>query len=538
MALKKAPYWQAAPFLRLLPALLVGIVAGDGITRPWLPVTGLSVTSVCLAFFQGNPALCRYHYRWLPGLPVLLLVFSLGALGSYAAQIRHRPWWLGNQLHQVVALVGTPQTIPLPGRRGFSQKFSITEALLTQNRTIAVAGSIQVSLDSNNTHLPMPGETWLLSATPVRKIITRPGEKFNYAAFAARHQLFHQGFWKEQELRKLNSPGTLSAARWLSAAQLSAISAMRKTMPETEAGLAMALLIGYRQEISKLLLQAYSDTGVMHVIAVSGMHLSLLFTVLQHLLKFPEHYRYQQWGKAMLITSIVIFFCGVAGNTPSILRAAVMFILQLLSKLIRKPVNTGQALSLTAFGLLCCEPMWLWDAGFQLSFAALTGIVIYQPLFSQLLVFRNRFLKGVWELAAVTLAAQVLTAPISIKLFHQLPVYFLAANLVAVPLSSVALLTGLLQWLLSAVNLPVHLPGFLTGWLIRIMNGSIGHLHLLPGAVITGLALSDKALYTCYLFLFFVTRWLQCRTAGWLTATLCLALIAGLAYYWQAFSHQ
>jgi competence protein ComEC len=503
--------WHRAPFLRLVLPLMGGIFCAAERNWPhqvswWCLCTGLALQFA----FASRIIRVAFGARWLSGLAINLSLLALGQLLYWHNLLPAKKNWVGHQLPTCNYLIGTPDGISYNAKGSIRCNFIIT-ACITKNGTQKKAtGKIILYAPADLPEQFMPGDLWLLPAAELQRLKSsgNPGS-FDYATYCAKQNIYHQAFYKKQQLRKIQSGKGFNLSRLLAIAQLNAIASMRATVPEKACGLAMALLIGYRYEVDKPLLQAYSNTGVVHVIAVSGMHLGLIFLLLQHGLIFPtKKFKPLKWIKGIIVLLIIWCFSGVAGAAASIIRAAWMFSTGMLSKLIRKPMDNIQSICLCAFMLLCYNPLWLWDAGFQLSFAALLSIIIYQPIITEWMQPKNPLLNGLWQLSAVTLAAQILTLPISVSLFHQAPVYFLAANLVAVPLSSVALIMALLQWLLSAAGTAITLPAQVTGHFINGMNTAILHINKIPGAVIQQIEWTTLQTTMAYGIIICLTIWL------------------------------
>src|SRR5262245_60738277 len=152
---------------------------------------------------------------------------------------------------------------------------------------------------------------------------------------------------------------------------------------EKELGLAEALLIGYKNDLDKTLVQSYSNTGVVHVIAISGLHLGLIYWLLSWLCKPLQRGRNFKWLRLILILTGLWLFGLLAGAQPSVIRSAVMFTCIALGQSLTRKSSTYNTLALSAFILLCINPYWLWDVGFQLLYAAVLSIVIFmQPIYN------------------------------------------------------------------------------------------------------------------------------------------------------------
>jgi competence protein ComEC len=274
-----------------------------------------------------------------------------------------------------------------------------------------------------------------------------------------------------------------------------------------ESGLAEALLIGYKDDLDKTLVRSYSNTGVVHIIAISGLHVGLIYALLLLLTK-PLRGAKARWLRFGLIVAALWGFGVLAGAQPSVMRSVVMFTVLAAGVVLQRNTNIYNNLAFSALLLLCYNPFWLWDVGFQLSYTAVLSIVIFfKPLYN-LFYFQNKILNALWKLIAVTLAAQVLTTPISLYYFHQFPLLFLFTNLVAVPLSSLILIGELFICISSFVTPIAHVLGSMTTFFIRLMNESIERLETLPFSVWQGISISALQALLLILFITGISIWL------------------------------
>lgn len=493
-------------------------------------MAGFLVSLAITASFALKIWPVRHATRWIVGIAINGVFVFTGILLYWQEQATNQADWMGHHLNTTKYLLVTPEKIGTTAKKSSRYVFRVLACIKEDGTQKKVTGSFIGYLPKENAGSFLPGDILVFTAENLQSIQStgNPGS-FDFARYSARQNIRHQAFYKSGQFRKIAGPSGFNLARVLAYGQLSAMQSMRTTVPQNSAGLAMALLIGYRNEVDKSLLQAYANTGVVHVIAVSGMHLGLIFLLLQRVLFFPEkRYKIFRWIKALVVLLIIWLFSGIAGAAASIIRAAFMFSVAMLAKLIRKPMDNIQSICLGAFALLCYNPLWIWDAGFQLSFAALLSIICYQPLINTWATPKNPILKNIWELTAVTLSAQVLTLPISIGQFHQAPVYFLASNLLAVPLSSLALVTAIIQWAISATGITLHLAGAATGIFIDMMNAGINHINAIPGAVIDQIEWSASQTITTYLIILGITAWLLKPTPTNRTFSLFAIALFGL----------
>ena len=191
-------------------------------------------------------------------------------------------------------------------------------------------------------------------------------------------------------------------------------------------------------------------SGASHVLALSGLHIGFLYMLLLLLLKWLPG---NVWGvrlfRAIVIITALWGFAFITGLSPSVVRSVIMFSLLALSVLSGRTGISLNTLALTAFIMLAVHPFWLFDVGFQLSFSAVTAILLIYPRLFRLLPIGNGVLKKVWALMCVSLAAQIGTAPLVLLYFSRFSTHFLLTNLLVIPLVSVIMYSAVILLVVS-----------------------------------------------------------------------------------------
>lgn len=448
--------------------------------------------------------------------------------------IRNASRWFGWHYREGHGLMITLSEPPVAKPRSFKATARVN-ALLHGTETLAVTGKINVYFSAFSSSSPPPYGTQIILHTKPEPIRNRgnPGE-FDYALYSLRRGITHQVFLKEGEFRTLPGKSSNQLEEIIFSARRRVLSALRTYLPEgPELGVAEALLIGYRDDLDRELLQRYANTGVVHIIAISGLHLGLIYWMLRFLLRPLNSWRNAKWLPVVLTLTGLWGFSLLAGAQPSILRAAVMFSCVMLGETFSKNSSVYNSIACSAFLLLCHYPFWLWDIGFQLSYAAVLSIVIFIKPVYHLLFFQNRILDGIWKLNAVTLAAQILSFPICTYYFHQFPNYFLLANLLAVPLSTLILFAEILLCFLHFSEPVATVLGDCISWMIGRMNDYISAIDSLPSATWNGLQLSGLQTGLLYLLIASSYIWLRSRLRAILIVSLSLLVlfIASRSYF-------
>ncbi len=227
--------------------------------------------------------------------------------------------------------------------------------------------------------------------------------------------------------------------------------------------------------------------GAVHVLCVSGLHVGIIYLVFGFLLSFIKNRGRVRWLKAALLLVVIWFYAFLTGLSPSVWRASVMISLFIIGENLRRDKDKYNTLAASAFILLVINPLLLHDVGFQLSYAAVFGILLmYQPVYG-ILYFKKKFLDLIWSFSALSLSAQAGAFPVAAHYFHTFPVYFLLTNLVVFGLAYIVVTLGMLFLVLSPVSWLAFYIGKALYGTVYLMNFLVEGIATLPHAQFTGL---------------------------------------------------
>lgn len=463
--------WTKAPALRLLAPFITGILV-----QWYAPI---SFTTLLVAGFVLLPAVLLYAFLPLPkrfwlaplqGAMLSLLMGVVGAAAVYSRDIRNTDGWMGHHLAGSKALVLKLEE-PLVEKPATWKAVATVESLYKGEGLVPAEGLVILYFKKDSLLPPLQYGSRIVVGKPLQEVRTsgNPGA-FDYRRYCLFGGITHQVYLLPGEYRMLPAAekGVLKALLFRSR---KAIIGVLQTYIRgaKEQGLAEALLIGYKDDLDRGLLLAYSNTGVVHVIAISGLHVGLIYWLLLGLTR-PLKRRGGKAVRLLVLLAGLWGFGALAGAGASVMRSVVMFSFLAGAEVLGRRAWVYNTLALSAFGLLCYHPFWLWDVGFQLSYAAVGSILLFYQPTRGLVYFPNKAVDALWKMTAVTLSAQVLTTPLVLYHFHQFPVLFLLTNLVAVPLSS-AVLLGEIGLCAVAFLPPV---AYLLG---RLLSGAIGFMN-------------------------------------------------------------
>lgn len=269
-----------------------------------------------------------------------------------------------------------------------------------------------------------------------------------------------------------------------------------------------AMLLGVRSLISDELYDAYTDTGAVHVLAVSGLHVGIFTLILYWFFGlFPIAHPAYKWAKLILILFVVWGFVLVTGAAPAVTRAAMMSSLVIVAHTVNKQVNTYNVLAITALVMLLWNPLMLYQASFQFSFLALLSILFFMPILIGYFTPSHSLLQKVMGLLYVSIAAQVLVLPLTIFFFHKLATYFWLSGLFVVLAAFIILCLGLLLLIFDMLGQHIslfdwineHALGPVLDKIIWLNNWLISLIQQLPKSAVDGIWLSKIEVVVLYL---------------------------------------
>ncbi|TKK69300.1 ComEC family competence protein [Ilyomonas limi] len=520
---------KSAPAARLLAALIAGIILQWYAALSFAPLLTISIVVVVLStgfFFLSRYK--KYTLQWLQGILVLLLFTVVGALLTYVNNIQHQPYWFQNNYSKNTILIATINEPLVVKPNSFKAVAKVTA--VQNNHTIQQAtGSIIIYFkkDSTTTNGVTYGSQIAFSK-PVQPIQNtgNPGG-FDYERYLLFQGLTSQVYLQAADYVVLPQKDAAAFSIFLQKTRAYVIRTLQQYIPgKKEQGVAEALLIGYRNDLDKQLVQSYSHTGVVHIIAISGLHLGMIYGVLVLLFKPFKNRRWHRFVMPVTVLIVLWLFTFIAGAVPSIVRSAVMFSFIALGECLRRKGNIFNTLAVSALCLLIYNPFYLWDVGFQLSYAAVLSIVVFMKPIYNWLYFENKAVKFFWKLTAISLAAQIFTLPIVLFYFHQFPLLFLITNLLVVPLSTIILFIEIFLVVISAWTWLAGITGKLAYWLLWFMNSFIEHIEKLPFALWQNIKANVFQTIILYTVVLLLTVWLFNKK----TKALLYALAATLLF--------
>lgn len=529
--------WAPYPFVRITLSFTAGILLYI-ITGREFKYSFELLALFFLAFVTATLLSWKYKSETVTNTAGLLGLLGFFAAGLFTAHYRtatHHPLHLSHLPVPPTHYLGTVQDYVLQ-KPGYQSTVLQVEQVNVNGQWRQASGKVQLSVphDGDRTYELTYGDRLLIKGAP--QLVSAPSNpaQFNYRQYLANKNIYHQHYLRTYQYQTIGSDPPSKVLYFSIQLRRKLDSVLQLRLEEQrEYGISSALILGVKDELDNNIRNAYSQTGTMHVLAVSGLHVGLIFTVLVLLLSKFNRTAQQRFAVAILTLAILWLYAFITGLSPSVLRAVLMFSLVTIGTALGRNTNIYNTVAIAALVLLFINPYNLFEVGFQLSFLAVLGIVYLQPRFYNLLEIDNWFLDKIWALFTVAMAAQLATFPLGMFYFHQFPVYFWLANLVVVPLATFVLWSGVAALLLSWV------PGL--NWLlfkihfgfIWCMNEFNLMVQQLPQAIINGIDITLLQTILLYLLLLAFILFLALKRLRYLSMATGIVAMLSVQEIWE-----
>lgn len=293
------------------------------------------------------------------------------------------------------------------------------------------------------------------------------------------------------------------------------------------------LLLGKRDALDRELVQAYADAGVVHILAISGLHIGIIMLFLGFVLQPIQSIPGGKWIYIVCIVLLLWVFAFFTGGSPSVIRAVTMFSGFALAKYSQRIHSTFHLLIVSFFLLLVFYPPFLYQVGFQMSYLAVLGIIKIHPLLQKLWEPRHRIVQKLWEVTTVCLAAQIAVAPLSIFYFHQFPGLFLLSNWLILPFFGLFLIASLGLVVLLAMEMEIRPLTIGYDKTVSTMNDVILWVANQESFLFRNMRLSLTLLISIYILMGFIYWGMKVQKIRYLTAPLAGLLILQLVVVFE-----
>lgn len=478
---------------------------GTSVLIPW----EILAAAIILYFFLSLKN--SFKHQFVLASLAFFLLFGLGTQRLVDYKDQAKPDHLVNQADSIEAYKALVVESPEVKERSVGCKLDVYQVLIAGNWETS-EGIVSAYLSLEKGKEVKYGDLLFVKGSPqATSPPANPGE-FDYRGYLIYNRIHHQQFVGDAfSVIGYEPPNWfVIKANHLRSESVKILSTL--ITDDRARGITLALVLGVKDDLQDDVIQAFSATGAMHVLAVSGLHVGIIYAIVFLLLKkIGLSNRKYRWWLAVLSMLILWAYALLTGLSPSVLRAVTMFSFIAIGRALSRNTNIYNTLAASALALLLYNPYLIMSVGFQLSYLAVFGIVYIQPRLYQLYETEHWLLDKIWAITCVSIAAQLATAPLSILYFHQFPTYFLLSNLFIIPAAFVILIAGLLLLATSVIPVVAGALGWLVTQFIVAVNGLVFWVSQLPGSTMDGIYLSILDTWLIYglmscLIIFLVKR--------------------------------
>lgn len=470
------------PLLKVLIPLVSGILVSHLCQFPFKTCYWwLAAAACCVLIAVVSLPFKNFFHQWLNTIPLLLGFFFAGmAFTSFRQSMRLSPEKQAAAEKEQRWIV---RVADFPSEREKSMK--MTAEVLQTAEGVPMKGKTLLYLPKSDESATVThGDILIISAKLKPLLPPANPDAFDYRKYMQKKGVFYtayagDGCW---QLLGRHTFQPLKAVTHRIQTYLSSVfTAAGMSGPEYD--IINAILLGDDDTMNPELKRTYAAAGVSHILCVSGMHVGVIFMILDFVLKPLDLFRTTRRLKAIAILFFIWFYAHITGLAPSVSRSAAMFTFVTAGSLLNRRTTVFHSLFASLFVLLSINPLLLLDIGFQLSYMAVFGIVLIQPLLAKVYTCKTKVGNYFWELATVSIAAQTSTFPISVHYFGQFPNYFLLSNISVIALSFIVMATGIVLLVTAFIPIAAKVVSFCLIWEIKAMNGIISFVERLPGSV-------------------------------------------------------
>ncbi len=480
----------------------------------------------------------RNHSGWLFNCVLVCLFFAFGGSLVHLKTVSSHPDHFG-KIERIELVDAVLTTTPETARNSY--KTTLRARAVYANGMLHHTSGEFLMYVSKATEIDLhKGDRILLTRAPRPVEGPKNPEEFDYRQYLFNHGITHQVYLKDPSQAIIIETGfEQSIFDYFDYSRQWLITKLQEALNDDDSfGVSMALILGQKEFLSPQIRSAYSGTGAMHVLAVSGLHVGIIYLILMAGLKWIGKSQISRLLRLILIIAGLWSYAIITGLSPSVMRAATMFSAVAIAQNIGRNTNIYNTLAAAALILLCVNPYLLLEVGFQLSFLAVLGIVLIQPHIYSLAIFKPLILDKLWQLTSVSIAAQIATFPLGILYFHQFPNYFLLSNFIVIPAAFVILTLGIVLMISSILPPVFEVLGNLLNTVVYALNFSVKTIESLPHALTSGLYISHLETFVIYFTLAFGIAFIYHRQIHFVLAILFCGVVFLTSYSWRLYQHR
>ena len=517
------------PFVRLTIPLVAGIVLALLLPVPqWIGWTFLGLSAISFFVFKLIP---KYSLSLAVGISANVFLVASGLLlASFNVEGEAKDRLAGYSGF----VIGEVADDPKIKENNVSLEINVF-AIRDGDEWIETSGRTLLYLEKDSASVLLRTGDRIVFSPELSGIENKGNpEEFDYRKYLAYNMIFSSDYLAGDDWRLIDDEATGLRSR-LSRLRMKLVGLLRDFgLSDDEVSVMSAMTMGYSDMLSDEIRHAYSSAGAMHILAVSGLHVGIIYGIIVFLLSFMRNEKLN-WLKVLVTISLIWLYALFTGLSPSVTRASLMFSIISLGKLQKNSSGSLNAVFASMFILLLINPYNLVNIGFQLSYSAVIGIIVLQPKLYAIFEVKNKVLDWIWSLTTVSVAAQLATAPLCFYYFHQFSNYFLLTNYVMIPISTIAIWTCFVFFAVSWIPYVSTAVAYCLSWIAKAMNFACLSIENLPFSTTQDIYLDAPQMLLLYAaIIMFATYFFFTKLYRHLFVAMIFCVIFGAIDLWQS----
>ena len=516
---------RKVPFLRIVLPYLAGLLSGYHLFTSqvlFLLLISGSLVAICLILLNFGKPVPNWR-NLIFGAFVALMLFILGAVNIVAREYSKTLSYLkpDNPTMSRMVITDNPEI-----KKGTVRMVAYIRYRYHIPRQPWIHTRVLLTFSRNRQSAAVkPGDELLVNARfmPV-KGPGNPGE-FDYRKYMSQRGIDYQVFVPEGQWKVL-SHNRINLKILAVHCRNYLLEMLRSADMEPRATAVLsALTLGYKNDLEARTTEVFTKAGVIHVMALSGFNVAIIYLLISFMLGFLKKSMAGRIVRLLIALAVIWTFAIITGLSSSVTRACVMITIMLAGKFINRNASALNIISASAFLILVISPFQLMDVGFQLSYAAVLGIVYIQPYFYRAFIVKNSIVDKLWALFTVSLAAQLATSPLTLYYFHQFPYFFWISNLYVVPMVTLIIyVTGAFMALsfLEPIKLVI---GNILEFLVKALLWPLDRLGDFPGVVADGIYINSTQVILLFMILLLIMLFIRYRKPYFMLTLIALILV-------------
>lgn len=527
--------WSKYPLLRIFGSYLFGITVAFNL-RNYFHIhlfIGIIITISGIIAFVVSHRFISYKNRIITGGIILLLMIWMGFLStSIVINTKNIPKEIvySKQKQLFIADVKESPAIKTKSIKVVVNVIQYQEESIRKPVNFDMILYLEKCKNAENINY---GDRIVFYVYPQTIASRKNPEEFNYQRYLEIKNIHLQGYVKNDAWIKIGENKGNFIMVFASRLRGKWLQILNKgNLGKDENAIISAILLGADDKLDPELAKEYASAGVSHILSVSGMHVGIIFMIVNYLLFFLSKGKKQKIIKTTILLLVIWLYACITGMCPSVMRASTMFTFVALGNLFERQVNTYNSLLTSLFFLCCINPLIIYEVGTQLSYFAVLGIVWLQKPVKNTYLPKTKVGNYIWEIIAVSLVAQFLTFPLSMYYFHQFPNYFLFANIAVITFTPFIVGAGILCLVFSFWGWAYDYLSIILNYMIKIMNSVVSFIEKLPFSTFQNISINSFQLFLLYiLILCFASALLYKKKIYVFVLLICLNLIVGIGLF-------